>query len=239
MAKPVVVVTRKLPGAVEARLSALFAARLNGDDQEMTGDQIAAATAGPAQVLVPTVTDTIDEALISSLPDGLGLIANFGVGVNHIDLDAADRRGITVTNTPDVLTDDTADLTMALLLTVPRRLAEGERLARSGGWRGWTPTFMVGQRVTGKRLGIIGMGRIGQAVARRALGFGVAIHYHNRNPVAAEVEAALLAPVVFLGTWSGTHYFHAASAERFFAALQALLLFAALTLVIKGIMRIA
>jgi glyoxylate reductase len=195
MAKPVVVVTRKLPDAVEARLSALFDAKLNGDDQEMTGDDIKAATAtstaGPAQVLVPTVTDTIDEAVISALPDGLGLIANFGVGVNHIDLHAAHKRGIKVTNTPGVLTDDTADLTMALLLAVPRRLVEGERLARSGGWRGWTPTFMVGLRATGKRLGIIGMGRIGQAVARRARGFGMAIHYHNRNPVAPELEAEL------------------------------------------------
>ena len=190
MPKPVVVVTRKLPDAVEARLSALFEARLNADDWEMTTDDIAAA-AGAAQVLVPTVTDTIDGKVIAALPDELRLIANFGVGVDHIDLDAAEGRHIAVTNTPGVLTDDTADLTMALLLSVPRRLAEGERLARSGGWRGWTPTFMVGRRVTGKRLGIIGMGRIGRAVARRALGFGMAIHYHNRNPVAAEVEAAL------------------------------------------------
>ena len=190
MAKPIVAVTRKLPGGVETRMRELFEARLNADDQEMPAAQMIAAAAG-AQALVPTVTDTIDAGLIAALPDSIRLIANFGVGVNHIDLDATAGRGIAVTNTPGVLTDDTADLAMALLLTVPRRLAEGERLARSGGWRGWTPTFMIGQRVTGKKLGIIGLGRIGQAVARRARGFGIAIHYHNRKPVDGAIETEM------------------------------------------------
>ena len=148
MAKPIVTVTRKLPGGVEARMEELFEARLNADDHEMPAAQMIAAAAG-AQALVPTVTDTIEAGLIKALPDSIRLIANFGVGVNHIDLDAAAGRGIAVTNTPGVLTDDTADLAMALLLAVPRRLVEGERLARSGGWRGWTPTFMSGHRVTG------------------------------------------------------------------------------------------
>jgi glyoxylate reductase len=140
---------------------------------------------------VPTVTDRIDAALIGQLPPRLRLIANFGVGVDHVDLAAASARSIVVTNTPGVLTDDTADMTMALLVAAPRRLAEGERLVRSNGWKGWSPTFMLGHRITGKRLGIIGMGRIGQAVARRARGFGMAIHYHNRKRVARELEDEL------------------------------------------------
>jgi glyoxylate reductase len=142
-------------------------------------------------VLVPTVTDTIDAALIAALPPTIRLLANFGVGVNHIDLDEAARRRLIVTNTPGVLTEDTADLTIALLLAVPRRLLEGARLVRSGGWTGWSPTFMLGHRVSGKRLGIIGMGRIGQAVARRARGFGMQIHYHNRHRLHAEIEGEL------------------------------------------------
>jgi len=190
MTRPVVAVTRKLPASVETHMLELFDARLNQDDDALSGARIAELCDG-ADVLVPTVTDTIDAGLIDSLPATVRLIANFGVGVNHIDLAAADARGIAVTNTPGVLTDDTADLTMALLLSVPRRLVEGERLARSGAWRGWTPTFMMGHRVTGKRLGIIGMGRIGQAVARRARGFAIAVHYHNRRPVDAAIEAEL------------------------------------------------
>ena len=190
MAKLVVVVTRKLPKFIETRLVELFEVRLNADDHEMTADEIVAAAAG-ADVLVPTVTDNIDAALINALPESVRMLANFGVGVNHIDLEAVAARNLILTNTPGVLTEDTADLTMALLLAVPRRLAEGERLARSGSWAGWSPTFMLGHRVTGKRLGIIGMGRIGQAVARRARGFDISIHYHNRNRVHPEIEEEL------------------------------------------------
>ncbi len=190
MPKPVVVVTRKLPNFIETRLVELFQVRLNADDHEMTGEEIIDAAAG-ADVLVPTVTDKFDAALIRALPDSVRLLANFGVGVNHIDIDAAAERNMLITNTPGVLTEDTADLTMALLLAVPRRLAEGERLARSGDWQGWSPTFMLGRRVSGKRLGIIGMGRIGQAVARRARGFGISIHYHNRKRVHPEIEQEL------------------------------------------------
>lgn len=190
MSKPVIVVTRKLPAAIETRMMELFEARLNADDQPMTADEIITACDG-ADVLVPTVTDDITADLIGALPESIRLIANFGVGVNHIDLEAAAGRTILVTNTPGVLTDDTADLTIALLLSVPRRLVEGERLARTGKWTGWTPTFMMGHRVTGKRLGIIGMGRIGQAVARRARGFGISIHYHNRRRLHQELEEEL------------------------------------------------
>ena len=136
-----------------------------------------------AEVLVPTVTDRMAASLIAALPASVKLIANFGVGVDHIDLAAARSRGIPVTNTPDVLTDDTADLAMALILAAARRLGEGERILRAGQWTGWTPTFLVGTRVTGKRLGIVGMGRIGAALARRAAGFGMEVHYHNRRPV--------------------------------------------------------
>ncbi len=189
-AKPVIVVTRKLPEAIETRLKELFDAQLNASDEPMTRAAIKKTTA-KADVLVPTVTDRIDKALIDGLGANVKLIANFGVGVDHVDLAAAAKRGITVTNTPGVLTEDTADMTMALLLAAPRRLGEGERLVRSGGWIGWSPTFMIGHRVTGKRLGIVGMGRIGQAVARRARGFAMSIHYHNRNRVHAETEAEL------------------------------------------------
>ncbi len=187
-AKPAVVVTRKLPETIETRLMELFDAQLNASDKPMTRAAIKKATA-KADVLVPTVTDRIDKKMIDGLGANVKLIANFGVGVDHVDLAAAAKRGITVTNTPGVLTEDTADMTMALLLAAPRRLGEGERLVRSGGWIGWSPTFMIGHRVTGKRLGIVGMGRIGQAVARRARGFAMSIHYHNRNRVHAEIEA--------------------------------------------------
>jgi glyoxylate reductase len=190
MRKPVIVVTRKLPAAIETRMMELFDARLNAEDRPLGGERIVALCRG-AEVLVPTVTDTIDAALIAALPPSVKLLANFGVGVNHIDLEAAAKRRLIVTNTPGVLTEDTADLTIALLLAVPRRLVEGERLARSGAWAGWSPTFMLGQRVSGKRLGIIGMGRIGQAVARRALGFGMQVHYHNRHRLHVEIEGEL------------------------------------------------
>src|SRR5437879_2409491 len=157
----------------------LFDARLNHDDKPMSAAALADAMA-TAEVLVPTITDRIDAALIAKCGPKLKLIANFGAGVDNIDVKAATNKGIAVTNTPGVLTEDTADMTMALILAVPRRLTEGERLMRSGTWAGWSPTSMLGQRIWGKRLGIIGMGRIGSAVARRARGFGLAVHYHNR-----------------------------------------------------------
>jgi glyoxylate reductase len=188
--KPVVIVTRTLPRDVETRMMELFEARLNASDKPMTADEIVAAAEG-ANVLVPTVTDKIDAALIARLPDSIELIANFGVGVNHIDLEAANARKIVVTNTPGVLTDDTADMTACLLLAAPRRLTEGDRLVRSGKWEGWSPTFMIGHRISGKRLGIIGMGRIGQAVARRVKGFGMTVHYHNRRRLHEEIESEL------------------------------------------------
>jgi len=144
-----------------------------------------------ADVLVPTVTDKITAAVLSQAGENLKLIANYGTGVDHIDLATARGRAITVTNTPDVLTEDTADMTMALLLSVPRRLSAGERLLRSGDWQGWSPTSMLGHRIYGKRLGIIGMGRIGQALARRARGFGLSIHYHNRHRVHEDTEQEL------------------------------------------------
>ncbi len=188
--KPLVIVTRKLPDAIETRMMELFDTRLNVDDHPMTQAELAEA-ARQADVLVPTVTDRIDAAVLAAAGPTLKLIANFGAGVDHIDLAAARERAILVTNTPDVLTEDTADMTMALILAVPRRLAEGVRLVRAGRWAGWAPTFMLGHRIWGKRLGIIGMGRIGQAVARRARGFGLAIHYHNRKRVHPEIEREL------------------------------------------------
>jgi len=168
----------------------LFDTHLNEDDHALSAEELAAA-AHDADVLVPTVTDMIDAAVINAAGPNLKLIASFGTGVDHIDIAAAQARNIVVTNTPGVLTEDTADMTMALILAVPRRLAEGERLARSGEWGGWSPTSMLGHRIWGKRLGIIGMGRIGQAVARRAMGFGLSIHYHNRNRLHASIEEEL------------------------------------------------
>jgi len=188
--KPLVIVTRKLPDAIETRMMELFNVELNVDDMPMSQDQLTDAVKR-ADVLVPTVTDRIDSRVLAHAGDRLRLIANFGTGVDHIDLAAARQRGITVTNTPGVLTEDTADMTMALILSVPRRLTEGERILRAGTWEGWSPTWMLGNRIWGKRLGIIGMGRIGQAVARRAKAFGLSIHYHNRHRVAAEVEEEL------------------------------------------------
>jgi glyoxylate reductase len=188
--KPVVVVTRRLPDAVETRMMELFDARLNLGDEALGLAGLKAVVAD-ADVLVPTVTDRITRAVIESAGPRLKLIANYGTGIDHIDLAACAERGILVTNTPDVLTEDTADMTMALILAVPRRLAEGERVLRAGRWSGWSPTWMLGNRVSGKRLGIIGMGRIGQAVARRAKGFGIAIHYHNRRRLPVEIETEL------------------------------------------------
>jgi glyoxylate reductase len=188
--KPIVVVTRKLPDPIETRMMELFDVRLNVDDRPLSQADLVAAVK-MADVLVPTVTDRIDSAVLSQASPKLRLIASFGTGVDHIDLASARQRGITVTNTPGVLTEDTADMTMALILAVPRRLAEGERLIRSGQWKGWGPTSMLGHRIWGKRLGIIGMGRIGTAVARRARGFGLAVHYHNRRRVHPDLEAEL------------------------------------------------
>jgi glyoxylate reductase len=188
--KPLVVVTRKLPDAIETRMMELFQAHLNLDNRALSRAELIAAV-GRAEVLVPTVTDRIDAQVIEAAGTQLKLIASFGTGVDHIDLAAAQARDIIVTNTPGVLTDDTADMAMALILAVARRIGAGERLARSGEWRGWSPTSMLGTRLTGKRLGIVGMGRIGQAVARRARAFGLSIHYHNRKRVYRDVEAAL------------------------------------------------
>ena len=188
--RPLVVVTRKLPDVVETRLMELFDTRLNLDDEPMNAAALKAAVTS-AVVLVPTVTDRIDRAVIEAAGSQLKLIASFGTGVDHIDLDAAKARGIIVTNTPGVLTEDTADMTMGLILAVARRIGEGERLVRSGRWTGWSPTSMLGLRLAGKRLGIIGMGRIGTAVARRARAFGMSIHYHNRRRVDATVESQL------------------------------------------------
>jgi glyoxylate reductase len=188
--RPLVIVTRKLPEAIETRMMELFDTRLNAADRPMAhADLIDAART--CDVLVPTVTDRIDAGVIANANPNMRLIANFGNGVDHIDLAGARSRGITVTNTPGVLTEDTADMTMALILAVPRRVIEGARVLEEGKWQGWSPTWMLGHRIWGKRLGIVGMGRIGCAVARRAKAFGLAIHYHNRRRVAEEVENEL------------------------------------------------
>jgi glyoxylate reductase len=186
-----VIVTRRLPEPVETRMRELFMTRLNIDDRPMSESELVEAVQA-ADVLVPTVTDRIDKALIARAGEKLKLIANFGNGVDNIDVEAAAKRGIIVTNTPNVLTEDTADMTMALILSVPRRLAEGARILREGQeWSGWSPTWMLGHRIWGKRLGIVGMGRIGAAVARRGRAFGLSIHYHNRRPVSARIEEEL------------------------------------------------
>jgi len=189
--KPLVVVTRKLPDSIETRMRELFDARLNLDDTPLTRDQLIEAVRS-ADILVPTVTDQISEDVLKQADSKLKLIANFGNGVDNIDVTAAHARGITVTNTPKVLTEDTADMTMALILAVPRRLIEGASVLTDGrNWAGWSPTWMLGHRLGGKRLGIVGMGRIGQAVARRAHAFGLQIHYHNRKPVAPRIAEEL------------------------------------------------
>jgi len=189
--KPTVYITRKLPETVETRMRELFDAELNIEDTPRTQPELVAAMK-TVDVLVPTVTDTIDAAMIEQAGDDLKLIANFGNGTDNIDVDAAAARGIAVTNTPNVLTEDTADMTMALILAVPRRLTEGARvLTDDGVWSGWSPTWMLGHRIWGKRLGIVGMGRIGTAVARRARAFGLSIHYHNRKRVDTNTEEGL------------------------------------------------
>ena len=185
-----VVVTRRLPEVVETRLSELFDVTLSPDDAPMTRDQLIAAVRS-ADVLVPTITDTIDAGVLAQAGDRLKLIANFGAGVDNIDVATARQRGIHVTNTPGVLTDDTADMTMALILAVTRRIPEGLKVMQSGQWDGWSPTANLGGRVGGRRLGILGMGRIGQAVARRAAAFGMEVHYNNRRRLRPEVEEEL------------------------------------------------
>ncbi|MGA1831066.1 2-hydroxyacid dehydrogenase [Rhizobium wenxiniae] len=190
--RPRVYITRKLPDAVETRMRELFDAELNIDDRPRSREELAAAMAS-ADVLVPTIADKIDAELLALAGPQLKLIAGFSNGTDHIDVDAAAEKGITVTNTPNVLTEDTADMTMALILAVNRRLAEGSRILTDnpGDWAGWSPTWMLGRRIWGKRIGIIGMGRIGTAVARRAKAFGLSIHYHNRKPVNQVTESEL------------------------------------------------
>lgn len=189
--KPLVIVTRKLPDVVETRMMELFNAKLNSDDHPFSRSELIEAVK-QAEVLVPTVTDRIDKAVIGQAGDQLKLIANFGTGVDNIDVETAVARGITVTNTPGVLTEDTADMTMALIMAVARRITEGAAvIGPDNSWQGWSPTWMLGHRIWGKRLGIIGMGRIGQAVARRAKAFGLQIHYHNRKPVHPKIAEEL------------------------------------------------
>ncbi|WP_298495810.1 D-glycerate dehydrogenase [uncultured Maritimibacter sp.] len=187
-----VVVTRRLPEAVEARLRELFDVELNETDVPMSRDALADAMKR-CDVLVPTLTDTIDQAMLAGAGDRLKLIANYGAGVDHIDVGTARQRGILVSNTPGVSADDTADMAMALIIAVARRLPEGIRQMAAGEWTGWSPSNMLGSRIAGKRLGILGMGRIGQAVARRAHVFGMQVHYHSRKRLHAETESELKA----------------------------------------------
>ena len=188
--KPKVIITRKLPDAVETRMRELFDAELNLTDTPMGVEGLRAALAR-AEVLACTITDRLDAELLAGAGDQLKLIANFGVGVDHIDVAAANARGVIVTNTPGVLTEDTADFTMTLILATARRVVEGANIVQAGEFHGWTPTWMLGRRIGGKRLGIVGMGRIGQALARRAHAFGMAIHYHNRKPIGARIADEL------------------------------------------------
>ncbi|WP_420397006.1 2-hydroxyacid dehydrogenase [Nioella sp.] len=185
-----VVVTRRLPEAVETRMSELFDVELREDDRPMTRQELVSAM-GRADVLVPCVTDQIDAGLLGQAGDKLKLIANYGAGVDHIDVHTARQRGILVSNTPGVVTEDTADMTMALILAVTRRIPEGLAVMQAGKWQGWSPTAFMGGRIGGKRLGILGMGRIGQAVARRAAVFGMQVHYHNRRRLHEHIEADL------------------------------------------------
>ena len=185
--KPLVIVTRRLPELVETRLMELFNTKLSIDDKPFSKKQLIDAVK-EADILVPTVTDKIDTDVLEASSKKLKLIANFGNGTDHINIKTAQKKNIIVTNTPGVLTEDTADMVMGLLLAVPRKVIAGENLIRSGKWEGWSPTHMMGRRIWGKRLGIIGMGSIGQAVARRAIGFGLNIHYHNRNRLPDVIE---------------------------------------------------
>lgn len=185
--KPKVVVTRRLPEAVQARLRRDYDAHFNDDDHVYSTDELLELAEG-ADALLPCHSEILDAEAIARLPGSIEAIANFSVGVDHVDLEAAKSRGIIVTNTPDVLSDATAEIALLLMLGAARRAAEGDRLIRSRQWRSWSPAFMVGIQVTGKALGIVGMGRVGQVVARRARGFDMQIHYHNRRRVPAEAE---------------------------------------------------
>ena len=188
--RPLVIVTRRLPDGIEARMRNLFDARLNVSDTPMDANTLKEAVKS-ADILVPTVTDRVGAEIIEAAGPQLKLIANFGVGFNHIDVKSARARGIGVTNTPGVLTDATADITMTLLLTVTRRALEGSDVLRSGKFAGWNPTWMMGVGLRGRTLGIVGMGRIGEAVAQRSRAFGMKIHYHNRKRASAEIEREL------------------------------------------------
>ena len=185
-----VVVTRRLPEVVETRMKELFDVELRGEDAPLTREQLVDAMQD-ADVLVPTVTDTIDAGLLGQAGARLKLIANYGAGIDHIDVATARQRGILVSNTPGVVTEDTADMTIALILAVTRRIPEGLAKMQEGTWTGWAPTAMMGGRIAGRRLGILGMGRIGQAVARRAKAFGMQVHYHNRTRLRPEIEDEL------------------------------------------------
>ena len=188
--RPKVIVSRRLPEQVETRMRELFDVELSASDLPMPGPELAQAVLR-ADVLVPTLGDRIDGRLLAGAGPQLKLIANYGAGFDHIDVETAMARGIMVSNTPGVLTEDTADMAMALILAVPRRVKEGMALMQSGDWQGWSPTALMGKRIAGKRLGIVGMGRIGQAVARRARAFGLQVHYHNRHRLRQEIEAGL------------------------------------------------
>lgn len=189
--KPVILVTRKLPDAVEERLKRDYEPRLNPDDRLYTKDEIIERAEG-ADAILPCHTEAMTADVIGRLPDSIRAIANFSVGFDHVDLEAAKARGIIVTNTPEVLSDATAELTILLMLGAARRAGEGERLVRAGEWKDWSPSFMVGTQMTGKRLGIIGLGRVGRVTARRARGFDMEIHYHDLNRLPAEAEAGAI-----------------------------------------------
>jgi glyoxylate reductase len=225
-ARPLVIVTRRLPDGIEARMRDLFDARLNVSDTPMDAPALKEAVK-TAEILVPTVTDRVGAEIIEAAGSQLKLIANFGVGFNHIDVKAARARGIAVTNTPGVLTDATADITMTLLLTVTRRALEGSDVVRTGKFAGWNPTWMMGVGLRGRTLGIVGMGRIGEAVAQRSRAFGMKIHYHNRKPVSADIERELEATywpdldrmipemdIVSINCPSSPETYHLMSAER-------------------------
>ncbi len=188
--KPKVAVTRKLPASVEQRLTTLFDTTLHSSDAPLSRSALI-ARAKAADVLASTLGDDLDAEFFDAVGDRLKLVANFGAGVDHIDVAAANARGVIVTNTPSVQAEDAADMAMALILAVPRRLVEGVRALESGDFHGWSPTWMLGRRVRGKKLGIIGLGRVGEAIARRARAFGLSIHYHNRNPINPHIEEAL------------------------------------------------